>query len=146
MGSVARRLRWDSFPPATDLAGGRSPNVVGDHRSRSRKGVLKKVWARLHNGTPHHTHLTSSVVIWIGSEGVCECWCRVSVNSLRGLFGSRLFALLSLPATVPCAFLQIKCRFLRVLAAQLCNQSERTLFCFVYRQRFGILIPLFLFP
>ena len=46
-----RRHRWGQwyggsggihYPPATDPAGGRSPNVVGDHRSTVAQKVIEK--------------------------------------------------------------------------------------------------------
>ena len=41
--------------------------------------VSREKGARKHNGAPHHTHSTSSALIWIVGEGVGECWCRVCV-------------------------------------------------------------------
>ena len=73
------------YPPATDLAGGRSPFVEGDHWS----GVAGKQLSRKHTDAPRHTHWSSSVLIWIVGEGVSECWCRAG-DGLRGRFGSRL--------------------------------------------------------
>ena len=63
------------YPPATDLAGGRSPIVECDHWS----GVAGKRLSRKHTDAPRHTHWTSSVLIWIVGEGVSECWCRAGV-------------------------------------------------------------------
>ena len=63
------------YPLATDLAGGRSPNVVGDHCS----GVARKSGTQAQRRAPHHTHTTSSALIWIVGEGVSECWCYAGV-------------------------------------------------------------------
>ena len=63
------------YPSATDLAGGRSPNVVDDHCS----GVARKSSTQARRRAPHHTHTTSSALIWIVGEGVSECWCRAGV-------------------------------------------------------------------
>ena len=38
-------------PQATGLAGGRSPNVEGEHLS----GVARNIVGTKHNGAPHHT-------------------------------------------------------------------------------------------
>ena len=53
-------------PLATDLAGGRSPNVVGDHCS----GVARKSSTQARRRAPHHTHTTSSL-LFFGSVSAC---------------------------------------------------------------------------
>ena len=75
VGSVVRRQRWDSLsaghrPRWRPLAQRRGrPREVDLRCSQTCVRVSHGKMGQWHNGAPLHTHLTSSVVIWIRGEG-----------------------------------------------------------------------------